>query len=113
MARCLSYYDSSFHLSFGGPPEEDDLESLKKKDYDLFIFLDQGTGQFEMIREHLMEKDNNVLILDHHPGDVQSYPESAHLNPHEFDLNGTSEVSASGVTYLVVEKIDEKLRPLS
>lgn len=113
LARCLKYYDIPFHLSFGGPPESDELEELSEQDYDLFIFLDQGTGQFELIDEFLLEKNRNVVILDHHPGDVEGRPNLTFLNPHKFGLNGSEDVSASGVVYEVVENFDDRFCPLS
>ncbi len=113
LARCLEYYDAPFHLVFDGPPEQEDLEELNNQDYDLFVFLDQGTGQLDMIEEHLLENDRDVLILDHHPGEVQGHPGLTHLNPHQYGLDGTDDISASGVVYLVVEKVDKDFKPLS
>ncbi len=112
-ARCLNYYDIPFHISFGSPPEEKDVEDLEKQQYDLFVFLDQGTGQFEFIDKHLLENGRSVIILDHHPGDVEERPKLDYLNPHEFGLSGSKDVSSSGVTYSVIEKIDEKFETLS
>lgn len=112
-ARCLNYYDIPFHISFESPPEEKDVEELKKQEYDLFVFLDQGTGQFEFIDKHLLENNRSVIILDHHPGDVEERPKLDYLNPHEFGLSGAEDVSSSGVTYSIIEKIDEKFETLS
>lgn len=113
LARCLLYYDVPFHISFGGPPENEDLEKLAGQDYDLFVFLDQGTGQLQSIENYLLEADHEVLILDHHPGEIQKLPGLTILNPHSFGLNGARDVSASGVVYSVVQKLDEKFTPLS
>ncbi len=112
-ARCLNYYDIPFHISFGNQPDEKDVEELKKQEYDLFVFLDKGTGQFEFIDKHLLENDRSVIILDHHPGDVEERPKLDYLNPHEFGLSGAKDVSSSGVTYSLIEKIDEKFETLS
>ncbi|KXB04345.1 hypothetical protein AKJ50_02495, partial [candidate division MSBL1 archaeon SCGC-AAA382A13] len=113
LAKCLKHYDTPFHVSFGGPPEKKDLENLKKQDYDLFIFLDQGTGQFQIIKKHLLDKNCPVMILDHHPGDVKNQTGLDYLNPHIFNLSGAKDVSASGVTYSVIEKINPKFEKLS
>jgi len=112
-ARCLSRYDIPFHLSFGDPPSEEDIKNLENQDYDFYVFLDQGAGQFEYIEKHLIENDENVIIFDHHPGNVRDYPKLDYLNPHSFGISGSEGVSASGVTYSVVEKIDEKFESLS
>ncbi|KXA89290.1 hypothetical protein AKJ57_05520 [candidate division MSBL1 archaeon SCGC-AAA259A05] len=113
LARCFLYYDVPFHISFGGPPEPKDLKKLAKRDYDLFVFLDQGTGQLQSIENYLLEADHEVLILDHHPGETHSRPGLTSLNPHCFGLNGARDVSASGVVYSVVRKFDERFKPLS
>lgn len=112
LSRCLNYYDIPFHISFGSPPEREDLEKLEKQDYDLFIFLDQGSGQFQIIEEFLLDSGEEVLILDHHPGDINRNPNLSYLNPHEFGLGGAKDVSASGVVYSVIEKIDERFECL-
>lgn len=113
IARCLDYYDVPFHISFGGPLKPEEIKELAKQDYDLFIFADQGTGQFPSIDKYVLESDRKAIILDHHPGEVQERSELAHINPHSFGLNGAKDVSASGVAYSVVEKINEKFSPLS
>ncbi len=113
LARCLDRFDVPFHISFDGPPESEDLEKLRNQDYDLFTFIDQGTGQLELIKEHLLENDRDVLVMDHHPGEIIHHPNLVHINPHQFGLDGTNDVSASGVVYSVVEKIDKKFEPLS
>ncbi len=113
LARCLTHYDIPFHLSFGDPPSEEDIENLEGQDYDIYVFLDQGAGQFEYIEKHLIENDKNVIIFDHHPGNVTDYPKLDYLNPHSFGISGSEEVSASGVTFSVVEKIDEEFGSLS
>jgi len=112
-ARALNYYDVPHHVSFGGPPEKEDVEKLEKQDYELFVFLDQGTGQFELIEEHLLDKDREVLILDHHPGEIRETPNLSHLNPLDFGLEGTKEVSSSGVVYSVLKELDDHFEPLS
>lgn len=113
MARCLKHYDIPFHISFGPPPKKEDLEKLENQNHDLFIFIDKGTAQLPLIEKHLLEKNQEVLILDHHPGEINERPGLTCLNPHSFGLNGARDVSASGVAYSVVEKIDEEFRPLS
>lgn len=113
LSKCLNYYDIPFHVSFGSPPETEDLEKLERQNYDLFIFLDQGSGQFQIIEEYLLNSDEEVLIFDHHPGKITDNSNLSYLNPHEFGLEGARDVSASGVVYSVIEKIDERFECLS
>lgn len=113
LTRCLNHYDIPFHISFGGQPDRENLEKLGNSEYDFFVFLDQGTGQFDLIEELLLEKDKTVAILDHHPGSVESDSNLIFLNPHEFELNGSNEISASGVVYEVVKNFADRFSPLS
>ncbi len=110
-AMCMSHYDVPFHISFRGPPEEKDIEKLGNQDYDLFVFIDQGSEQFSYIEKHLLENNHEALVLDHHPGKIEKRPGLTFLNPHEFDLNGAKDVSAAGVVYSVVEKINDRFKP--
>ncbi len=114
LARCLRAYDVPFHLTFTNPLKPAELEVLAKEDYDMFVFLDQGSGQMEGIHKHLLgEEEHAVVVLDHHPGELPDHPLLAHLNPHEFELNGARDVCAAGVVYSVAESLDKKFRPLA
>lgn len=113
LARCLNYYDIPFHITFTSPLSSGKLEELAKEDYDLFFFLDQGTGQISGIEEHLLNTDHKVVILDHHPGEFPDHPGLFHLNPHTHDLNGAKDVSAAGVVYSIIKELDERFTPLS
>ncbi|KXB00535.1 hypothetical protein AKJ42_00265 [candidate division MSBL1 archaeon SCGC-AAA261C02] len=113
LARCLNYYDIPFHITFTPPLSPSKLEELAKEDYDLFFFLDQGTGQISGIEEYLLNAGHKVVILDHHPGRFPDRSGLFHLNPHSHDLNGAKDVSASGVVYSVVKELNERFTPLS
>jgi len=112
LAKCLQYYDIPFTLHFSRPKKSKEIAELAEEDYDLFIFLDQGSGQIEAIHKTLLAKHKDVLVIDHHPGEFPEHPYLSVLNPHTNGLNGAKDVSASGATYLVVESLDLKFRPL-
>jgi len=82
-----------------------ELSMVKKLETDnsaTLIFLDFGSTQLEAISK-LPQK--NLIICDHHP--PVALPSSAsseniiHVNPHLAGVDGTTEISASGVAYLV------------
>lgn len=112
LARCFHTYDVPFHITFTRPLEPPEVAELAKGDYDLFVFVDQGSGQMSAIRRHLLDADRDVVILDHHSGEFFDHPNLTLLNPHIYGLNGAKDVSASGVVYSVVERLDESFRPL-
>lgn len=111
-AQCLYTYNVPFHVKFTRPLEPEEILELSKENYDLFVFIDQGTGQISSIQKFILEKERGALILDHHPGELHEYPNLAYLNPHVCGLNGAKDVSAAGVVYSVVENIDKSFRPL-
>ena len=111
-ARCLYAYNVPFHVKFTRPLEPEEIMELGKEDYDLFVFMDQGSGQISAIQKFILEKERDVLILDHHPAELPKHQNLAYLNPHVCGLNGAKDVSAAGVVYSIVERIDESFRPL-
>lgn len=112
LARCLYAYNVPFHVKFTRPLEPEEVMELGKENYDLFVFMDQGSGQISAIRKFILEKGRHVLILDHHPAELPEHPNLAALNPHICGLNGAKDVSAAGVVYSIVERIDKSFMPL-
>jgi single-stranded-DNA-specific exonuclease len=89
--------------------DENKLIELSKEKDDFFVFADIGSGQISLIN-HLM-KDKQVLILDHHsPEKVQPDPHLTHINPHNFNINGSQDISGSGVVYLFCRAIHEGIK---
>ncbi len=112
LARCLYSYNVPFHIEFTRPLKPTEIAELGKEDYELFVFLDQGSGQIAAIHKFILGAGHDVIILDHHPGEFPELPNLAYLNPHACGLNGAKDVGAAGVTYSVVENIDKNFRPL-
>ncbi|MFH1133071.1 MAG: DHH family phosphoesterase [Nanoarchaeota archaeon] len=71
------------------------------------VFADLGSGQLAAINEELQGKQ--VIVLDHHePADVKPAPHVLHVNPHDFGIDGSTEISGSGVCYLFAKALSEK-----
>ena len=82
-------------------------EGLAKENYRHIVFTDLGSGQFSVIKEYLGGK--KVHIFDHHKPDVvEDVPNIVHVNPHLFGIDGSKEVSGSGVTYLFSKALDKR-----
>ena len=112
LARCLYSYNVPFHIKFTRPLKPEEIAELGKEDYDLFVFMDQGTGQIAAIHKFILGAGRDVLILDHHPGEFPELSNLAYLNPHACGLNGAKDVGAAGTAYLAVENIDKNFRSL-
>lgn len=106
LARCLYAYDVPFHIRFTSPLKPAEIMELSNEGYDLFVFVDQGSGQISAIEKFLLEKGCDVLILDHHPSELPKRRNLSYLNPHACGLNGAKDVSAAGVVYSLVERVD-------
>lgn len=112
LARCLYTYNVPFNVKFTRPLRLDEVAELGKEDHDLFVFIDQGSGQIEAIHKFILGRKRDVVVIDHHPGEFPEHPNLAHLNPHACGLNGAKDVSASGAVYSIVEHINRSFRPL-
>ena len=76
------------------------LNEIADMNPELVIFTDLGSGMLDAI----VSLNLNAVIIDHHqPQGVYEY----HLNPHLFGTNGATEISGSGVTYLVASELGE------
>jgi len=111
-ARCLHLMNSPYLVRFTRPLGPEEIAGLAREDYEMFIFLDQGSGQLEAIHKHLLNKGVDVVVMDHHPGTPIEHPNLIYFNPHLFGLKGGRDVSASGTVYVVAENIDVKFRSL-
>ena len=77
---------------------------------DLVIFSDFGTGQINLVRNHIATMDvvNQIIVLDHHlPQDDEIEDDDSPLNhkiieinPCHHDLSGSYDISGSGVAFL-------------
>jgi RecJ-like exonuclease len=80
------------------------IQELAKEQEEVFVFVDLGSGQVVQIAE-LMPKAR-IFILDHHPPEDASTEMFVHVNPHFHNIDGASQLSAAGVTYLVAKAMD-------
>ncbi len=72
---------------------------------DLVILCDFGSGYLDLLTEKV--SNSKVVILDHHQitgGSVN--PNIVQLNPHNFGIDGATEVSGSGVTYFAAKALN-------
>ncbi len=82
------------------------LEKLGNENHELVWFTDLGSN----ISTNY--SDINKIITDHHKCPKNS-DYNFHLNPHLFGLDGSTEISGAGTTYLVSKTIDKNNMDLS
>ncbi len=83
------------------------LYDLSREKAETIIFCDLGSGELDKIQEIL--KGKMIFVIDHHRinGD---YSGVVLLNPEEFEISGSKEISASGVAYFLYREITKKNR---
>ena len=77
---------------------------------DTFWFVDLGSAMLSKLDE------DRCIITDHHrpePLKEEVLYREGHVNPHLFRIDGSTEVSASGVTYMVAKKMNPQNQDLS
>lgn len=85
-----------FHLSIVNYVSESLAEKLRKDDYNVYMFLDLGSGELELLNS----LDGEVFVVDHHkpPSDAGRINL---LNPFLEGVDGDQEVSSSGICFLI------------
>lgn len=92
---------------------EEGVERIAEEDEELLLFVDIGSGQSELIKEHILDKtDKEVIISDHHEPaleneESENEEDLIHINPHYLGHDGGEAISAAGVTYLLSKALDE------
>ncbi len=69
--------------------------------YPLILALDMGSSALPAFSR----LEGRVIVLDHHqPGEKSG--EVIEVNPHRFEINGSSEISSSGLAYLLAKELE-------
>jgi single-stranded-DNA-specific exonuclease len=85
--------------------DETEIASIAAREYDTVLFTDFGSGQLDDITAHERAGDFEPIIADHHqPADATT---EFHLNPLLEGINGASELSGAGASYLLARALAE------
>ncbi|MBS3149287.1 DHH family phosphoesterase [Candidatus Woesearchaeota archaeon] len=82
------------------------LKEISLEQYNIFIFADLGSSSVDFFNENM--KDKKIFILDHHQIKSSSLKNGFFINPLLFDIDGSKEISAAGVSYLFTKSLDSK-----
>ncbi len=96
--------------------EERIIGDIKEKKHPLIWFTDLGSGQLDSLAAL------KCVITDHHEpqgdssgnfdrGDILSYStkKTIELNPHRYGIDGSTEISGAGTTYLVAKEMGDNV----
>jgi single-stranded-DNA-specific exonuclease len=107
ICNTISQEGGKFHVTLVPRLKDQILERLSQEKYKLFYFCDMGSAYIERIGR----LKGQAIIADHHQtmdttGDEQE--NLVHVNPHLFGMDGTRDISASGVTYLTIRPLEKQ-----
>jgi len=108
LSNALNNENIPYKLSIVKQLGEEVLSMLQSEEYQFIIFSDLGAGQLELIKKFLPDKD--ILILDHHSieEDLVLPKNIFMVNPHQHGIDGSSEISGSGVCYFFSKTLNDK-----
>ncbi len=100
-----------FAVSIVRQIDEELLDELKREDYEVIFFVDLGSGYLNLINK-LKKK---IFVLDHHQIEKVDNlnKDIIQLNPYLFGIDGTKDISGSGVVYLFCKELNEKNKDLA
>ncbi|MHA1267355.1 MAG: DHHA1 domain-containing protein [Candidatus Helarchaeota archaeon] len=90
-----------FHLRILRQLDPEFIIQLAEEKRKCYIFSDFGSGQLNLIKKFF--KTEKILILDHHEPLTSSneLPDNIlEINPHLYGVDGSSEISGAGVSFL-------------
>ncbi|MXV62666.1 recombinase RecJ [Natronorubrum sp. JWXQ-INN-674] len=92
-----------FETVFEKQLDEAAVADIAATDYDTVLFTDFGSGQLDVIGDREDAGDFTPVIADHHqPADRET---EYHLNPLLFGINGASELSGAGASYVLARAL--------
>ena len=85
--------------------DETEIASIAAREFETVLFSDFGSGQLDDITEHERAGEIVPVIADHHqPADAET---DYHLNPLLEGIDGASELSGAGASYLLARALGE------
>jgi len=102
-AQALERAEIPFETVFEKQLDADAIAAIAATDYDTVLFTDFGSGQLDVIGEYEDAGAFTPIIADHHqPADRDT---EYHLNPLLFGINGASELSGAGASYVLARAL--------
>lgn len=103
-ATALERAGIPFEATFAKQLDNEELERIAATGYDVVLFTDFGSGQLDSIGEYEKRGAFTPVICDHHqPAQAET---EFHCNPLLEGLNGASELSGAGTSYLLARALE-------
>ncbi|OYR58653.1 DHHA1 domain-containing protein [Halorubrum halodurans] len=84
--------------------DAESIAGIAAREFEVVCFTDFGSGQLDVIADHETRGDFVPVIADHHqPADADT---AFHLNPLLEGIDGASELSGAGASYLLARALE-------
>jgi single-stranded-DNA-specific exonuclease len=106
ICKALSRKDIRYVVSVVKQVNSELLDALKREEYDVIVFADLATAYLKTLSNDF---DKDIFVLDHHYPEIEekTIGNVRQINPHLFNVDGTKEISAAGISYFFAKSIDE------
>jgi len=112
LIHALNLENRKYSVSVVRQLDLDTLMNFAKEDFNVYVFADLGSGQISAINEHFSKKQ--VFVLDHHVVESDSKSDNVvHVNPHLFGIDGSKELSGSGVVFFFAYALDPRNKAMA
>ena len=111
MGSAIARMKANFQLRVIKELDPETLNNALRSEPDLMILTDIGSGYLETLAQRTKELE--VVIVDHHPPNGKPSREVFQVNPHEFGIDGATDISAAGLAYLVARNVSPANTDLS
>ncbi|GAB3040119.1 single-stranded-DNA-specific exonuclease RecJ [Natronobiforma cellulositropha] len=102
-AQALERAGIPFEAVFEKQLDEAAIAGIAAREYDTVLFTDFGSGQLDVIADYERRGAFTPVIADHHqPAETDT---EYHLNPLLVGLNGASELSGAGASYVLARAL--------
>jgi len=105
IGTALTRLDATFRIRIERWLDEILLDSIIADKPALAVFSDLGSGDLNVLNSQLNGKES--ILLDHHQPVGEADPAFVHVNPHLFGIDGSRDLSSSGIAYFVAKALDK------
>jgi len=106
IGKALFRLDARFRIQIRQWIDEKLAEQLLSEKPQLTIFTDLGSGYLDLLNDKL--SDFRIVILDHHQVIGEQASQIVHVNPHLHEIDGSRDMSGSGVAYFVAKAVNKE-----
>lgn len=102
-ATALRRAEIPFETVFKKQLDTDEIAAVAATDHETVLFTDFGSGQLDIITDYAAGEFTPVVADHHQPADAST---EFHLNPLLFGINGASELSGAGASYVLARALE-------